>query len=163
MGVMQVMGELAKIYGLDQDKGCTIGILHDAGKDLNDDQQKQLIDEGNIQISYECESDYVFYLHAPVGAYFVQKELGISDELVLAAITTHTYYGSSRYFNDPLCWCLRFADILEPTRNWDGEVFLNEGAARLRELVYAGRMVNGAFLLTETIINWLIVISSVIA
>ena len=34
LGVMQVMSELAEVYGLDQEKAKTIGILHDAAKDL---------------------------------------------------------------------------------------------------------------------------------
>jgi putative nucleotidyltransferase with HDIG domain len=46
--VMQVMGELAEVYGLDVEKAQTIGILHDAGKDLPSKVQGQLITEGNI-------------------------------------------------------------------------------------------------------------------
>jgi len=154
LGVMQLMGELAEVYGLDREKALTIGILHDAGKDLPPDQQKQLIDEGNIQIQHACESDYVYYLHAPVGSYFVRRELGIDNELILDAIATHTYFGNTSYFNDPLSWCLRFSDILEPTRNWGREKRLLEGAKRLKELVFAGKLVEGAFLQTGVIIQW---------
>ena len=154
LGVMQVMGELAEVYGLDREKACTIGILHDAGKDFTLDQQKQLIEEGNIQIKYACEADYVYYLHGPVGATFVLKELGITDQLILAAIATHTYMGNSPYFNDPLCWCVRFSDILEPTRNWTPEKLMFEGAKHLRELVYGGKMAEAAWFQTDMIIKW---------
>ena len=91
LGVMQVMGELAEVYGLDPEKARIIGILHDAGKDLPPDVQRQLIVEGNIQIQHACDVNYYHYLHGPVGAFLVQKELGITDELILGAIISHTF------------------------------------------------------------------------
>jgi predicted HD superfamily hydrolase involved in NAD metabolism len=154
LGVMQVMGELAQVYGLDQGKAHTIGILHDAGKDLSLVQQERLIAEGRIHITHECERDYVIYLHAPVGAYFVQKELAIQDEIILAAIATHSYFGTSPHFNDPLCWCMRFSDILEPTRDWSSEPLLMEGSERLKDLAYTGRMAEGALFITGVLISW---------
>ena len=154
LGAMQVMGELAEVYGLDKEKAQTIGILHDAGKDLPERTIEELVREGKIQITYECETNYVLYLHGPVGAYFVQKELGIQDELVLDAIKTHTYYGTSKYFHDPMTWCLRFSDMLEPTRQWGQEKILLDCAERLRKLAYAGRMKEGAFLESSCFIQW---------
>lgn len=156
VGVMQVMGELAEVYELDKEKAQTIGILHDAGKDLPESKINELLDEGNIQITHECETNYVLYLHGPVGSYFVHKELGMVDELILDAIKTHTYYGygTSKHFDDPMAWCLRFSDILEPTRQWGQEVILLECANKLRKLVYKGRMKEGAFLQTGCLIKW---------
>jgi predicted HD superfamily hydrolase involved in NAD metabolism len=154
LGTMQVMGELAEAYGLDKEKAETIGILHDAGKDLPEKKIEELLRKGNIQIVYECETNYVLYLHGPVGAYFVQKELGIQDELVLDAIKTHTYCGTSKYFNDPMTWCLRFSDMLEPTRKWGQEKILLDCAERLRTLAYAGKMKEGAFLESGCLIKW---------
>jgi HD superfamily phosphohydrolase YqeK len=151
---MEVMGELAEIYELDKEKAQTIGILHDAGKDLSIEKQIELIDEGKILINHECETNYLLYLHGPVGSFFVQKELGIKDELILEAIKTHTYYGTSKYFDDPMSWCLRFLDILEPTRKWGQEKLLLDCAERLRELAYTGRMKEGAFLQTGCLIKW---------
>jgi predicted HD superfamily hydrolase involved in NAD metabolism len=151
---MQVMGELADIYGLDKEKAQAIGILHDAGKDLPQSKIEELVRDGNIQITYECESNYVLYLHGPVGAYFVHRELGLTDELILDAIKTHTYYGASKYFHAPMAWCLRFSDILEPTRNWEHEKILLDCANQLRNLVYAGRMKEAAFLQMGCLIRW---------
>lgn len=154
LGSMAVMGELAEIYGLDKEKAQTIGILHDAGKDLPKGTIEELVDEGNIQITYECETNYSLYLHGPVGSYFIQKELGIKDELILEAIKTHTYFGTSKYFDDPLAWCLRFSDILEPTRKWGQEKIMLDCAEHLRELAYSGRMKEGACLVTGCLIRW---------
>ncbi len=154
LGVMQVMGELAKIYQLDQEQALTAGILHDAAKDLPVERQNEIIKAGNIQISHPCEANYVLYLHGPVGSFFVQTELGIDDELILDAITGHTYFGNSPYFEHALSWCLRFSDILEPTRNWEQEKIILNCAKHLRELVYAGQMKEAAFLQTGCLLKW---------
>lgn len=154
LGVMQVMGELAGVYDIDPEKALTTGLLHDAAKDLAPAQQAEIINEAGIERRHECESDYVHYLHGPVGAYFVQRELGIADPLILDAITMHTYCGNGVAFDQPICWCLRFADILEPTRDWTNVRWLRNGVVRLREAAYAGRMAEGAFLQTGWLIQW---------
>jgi predicted HD superfamily hydrolase involved in NAD metabolism len=154
LGVMGVMGELSEIYALDKEKAQTIGILHDAGKDLPEEKIKELMDAGNIQIQHEYEMNYVLYLHGPVGAYFVQKELGITDELILDAIKTHTFCGTSKYFDDPMVWCLKFSDLLEPGRNFGQQQTIIGGIKRIRDLAYSGRMKEGALLLTGFLINF---------
>ncbi|MCJ7702299.1 MAG: bis(5'-nucleosyl)-tetraphosphatase (symmetrical) YqeK [Anaerolineales bacterium] len=154
LGVRQVMGELAEVYELDKEKALTIGLLHDAGKDLSPTRRKQILAEASIEIRHEVERNYLFYLHGPVGAYLVRKELGITDELILGAIETHTYAGNSQNFNHPLCWCLRFADILEPNRDFRAVKRLHKGKERLRNLVYAGQMAEGAYLHSGWLLRW---------
>ena len=148
------MGEFAEIYGLDCEASLTAGILHDAAKDLPLAQQAEILREAKIEICHECEWDYLHYLHGPVGACYVERELDITDTLILDAITTHTYFGNSATFDDPICWCLRFADLLEPSRNWNSVRWLRNGISRLREVVYAGRMAEGAFLQTGWLMKW---------
>jgi HD superfamily phosphohydrolase YqeK len=93
-------------------------------------------------------------LHGPVGAYLVQKELGMTDELILGAIISHTYYGSSPYFNHPLSWCMRFSDFLEANRDWSDIKLVFTCVERLRILAYAGEMEEGAFLHAAMLIKW---------
>ncbi len=154
LGVMQIMEELAGINELDREKARTVGILHDAAKDLSPGLQERLVIEGSIQISYACETDYVYYLHAPVSAYFIRRKLGIADPEILGPIISHTFYGNDPHFHSPMSWCLRFADILEPTRNWEQEKLLNDGARKLRKLVYRGKIAESAALVTHTLIAW---------
>lgn len=154
LGVMQVMGELAEIYHLDRDQALTAGLLHDAAKDLPLEKQTLLIQAGNFQINHEYEANFYTYLHGPVGAFFVQKELGIDDPLILNAIADHTYSRTSPDFNHPLSWCVRFADFLEPTRNWSKEKTILNCMGRLRELSYAGEVGPAAFLLTGHLLKW---------
>ena len=152
IGVMQVMGELAKIYPLDEEKALTAGLLHDAAKDLSAGQIDAIVEEAHIAFHDPCEQDYVLYLHGPVGAYYVQKELGITDPDILDAITRHTWVGTIETFEPPLVWCLRFSDILEPNRRWDGPARkIREGEPRLREAVYAGRLEEAAYIQAEIV------------
>ena len=154
LGVMQVIGELAEVYSLDRDKAMTIGLLHDAAKDFTPTEQAAIMAEAKIQINDPSEADYTHHLHGPVGAYFVRRELGISDPLILDAIASHTFYWRTPTFDDPICWCLRFSDILEPGRNWGAVRWLKTGGFRLRETVYAGHWQEGAFLHMGALLHW---------
>jgi predicted HD superfamily hydrolase involved in NAD metabolism len=154
LGVMQVMGELAEVYSLDREKALTVGLLHDAAKDLTPAQQAEIIAEAHIEIHHAEERDYVLYLHGPVGAWFVRKELGITDDTILEAICGHTFYGNGQNFEAALSWCVRFSDLLEPNRDWSQVKWLRKGLPRLKEAVYGGRMSEGAFLQTGWLIQW---------
>ncbi len=115
-----------------------------------------MIQEGGIAIQHPSERDYSLYLHGPVGAYFVQKELGIEDRLILDAIAMHTWCVDGENYHHPLVWCLRFADILEPYRKWDGKARqIREGAPRLRELAYGGKLMEAAVFQAGMIIRFL--------
>jgi predicted HD superfamily hydrolase involved in NAD metabolism len=154
LGVEQVIGELAGIYGLDREKALAVGLLHDAAKDLEPERVEKLVAEGAIVIQHECDRDYAHYLHAPVGAWFVRQELGVDDPLILDTIARHTFYGEGVACDENLLWCLRFADILEPNRGWHKEPGLVAGMARLRERVYAGNQTEAAWLLTGWPVRW---------
>ena len=153
LGVMQVMGELAPIYALDPEKALVTGLLHDAAKDLPPEQVQQIVDEAGIIIHEPADENYLLYLHGPVGEYFVHQQLGITDRVILDAIRLHTYYGVGEDFHSIFDWCLRFADILEPNRNWADARPLREGTPRLRQLVYSGQWIEGAFVHLEMIIK----------
>lgn len=155
LGVMQVMGELAEVYGLDPEMARSIGLLHDAAKDLPRVQQERFLLEGNLREDHPFESNYE-YVHGLVGSAIIQRELGIHDPLILDAITTHTFFGNSPYFHHPLCWCTRFSDIIEPNRDWRAEKRIQVLDIILKELVYDGKMVQAARIYTETMIHWFI-------
>jgi predicted HD superfamily hydrolase involved in NAD metabolism len=155
LGVMQVMGELAEIYALDRDKALTVGLLHDAAKDMSPADYGPMIKEAKIVIGDPCEAEYVFYLHGPVGAYVVHKQLGVTDPLILNAIYNHTWCGKESTIISPTTWALRFADLLEPNRNWQNVPLIGEKEPTLRELVYAGRMQEAALFETDMLIKFM--------
>lgn len=141
---MRVMVELAEIYSLDSEQAQTTGLLHDAARDMSDAQLLTLAQEAGIELNDPCERHPV-YLHAPVGAYLVSRELNVTDDLILDAIAAHSHASHSRNFDAPLSRCLRFADVLEPGRAW-------LGFNKLRSTVYAGQDEEAALLLC----GWLI-------
>jgi predicted HD superfamily hydrolase involved in NAD metabolism len=145
LGVMQVMGELAEVYALDPEKAAVAGLLHDAAKELPPVQQEQLLCESGIRIENPVEQDFVLYLHGPVGAYLVSKELNVTDPQILDGIYRHTFSGVEGPLS-AFVWCLRFADILEPYRNWQDVRWFRDGGPRLRDAVYSRRLAEGAFL-----------------
>lgn len=155
IGVMQVMRELSKIYGLDEERALITGLLHDTAKDLSIEQVAEIVTEAHITFHEPCEKDYTLYLHGPVGALFVKKELGVTDPEVLDAIYRHTWVGKIEAFEPALVWCLRFSDILEPNRKWDGNAQkIREGAPRLRETAFAGKLKEAALIHTEMVIGF---------
>jgi predicted HD superfamily hydrolase involved in NAD metabolism len=145
---MQVLDDLAKVYSLDRERARTVGILHDAAKELTLEQQMELVEEAKIRLYYPCDHDPL-YLHGPVGAYLISRELGITDHVILDTISVHTYYGDGVDLS-PLCWCLRFADLVEPARKWRDWPVIR----KLRELAYSGRMEEGALFQTQWLVEW---------
>lgn len=146
LGVMQVMAELSPIYSLDRAQAMTAGLLHDAARDLNSEYQLVLAEEAGINWCDPCERHPV-YLHALVGAYLVAKELGITDCLILDAIAAHSYAGDGHNFDAPLSRCLRFADILAPSQEW-------QGMKKLKRVVYARRTEEAALLQCAWLIEY---------
>lgn len=145
LGVMQVMSELASVYNLDETTAMMCGILHDAAKELPLGRQLEMAEKNNISLRTEFDK-YPLFLHGPVGACYVADELGVSDPMVLDAILNHSYFGEGAAFSPLQCWCLRFADILEPSRDW------NDIQNQLRPLVYSGNVHESAYVLMKWMI-----------
>ena len=146
MGVMHVMNELAEIYSLEPTKAAVAGLLHDAAKDLEPVQQIALAEGAGIELRYPCER-HPQYLHGPLSAHLASEECGVTDGLILDAIWTHTFYGDGVNLDRTFAWCLRFADLLAPSREWVGQ-------RRLKAVVYAGEMEQAALLQSGWVIEF---------
>jgi predicted HD superfamily hydrolase involved in NAD metabolism len=153
LGVMQVMGELAPVYGLDMDLSERAGLLHDAAKDFGPDEQERAVQQAGIVIREPAELDYNLYMHGPISALVAEATYGVRDRLVLNAIRTHTAMDGED-FNHPLSWCLRFSDLLEPNRNWQNVPWLFKGLPRLRAAVFGGRLEEAALLQYGWVQQW---------
>lgn len=158
LGVAQVTVELSAVYGaecgLNRDLAETAGLLHDAAKDLDEAAIEQIVREEAIPMPAPEDGDYVHYLHGPVGAAYIRRELGITDPRVLDAVAMHTYAGQGPGLTAPLTWLVRFADLLEPNRDWSRVPWLVEGLPRLRVLAYGGELEAAARLQTGLLIDW---------
>lgn len=139
IGVMQVMEQLSGVYAFDRELGAATGLLHDAAKDLPEEQWKEIVAREKIALHEPADADYNLYLHGPVGAALVKEVLGITDPVMLECIQRHTFYGSGDRPDTPFEWCLRFSDLLEPNRRWDNAPQLSGIMERHRELAFGGR------------------------
>lgn len=145
LGVMQVMSELASIYNLNKATAMTAGILHDIAKEFASEDLIKMAVENNIALCTEYDKISLF-LHGPVGACYIAQKLGVRDSMVLEAISRHSYFGQGAALSPSFCWCLRFADLLEPSRDWE------ELRNQLEPIVYAGEIGEAAYLL----MRWMI-------
>ena len=145
LGVMQVMGELASLYNLNKTKALTAGILHDIAKEFTPDDLTKWADDNNIPLCTEYDKIPLF-LHGPIGACYIAQKLGIIDSMTLEAISRHSYFGEGAALSPSFCWCLRFADLLEPSRDWI------ELKNQLKPIVYSGEIGEAAYLLMRWVI-----------
>lgn len=115
LGVMETAVSLAKQYGADEKKAELAAIFHDYAKFRPKPEMKAIIvAEGYPEdlLQYNAE-----LWHAPVGAYLVKKEAGITDQEVLNAIRYHT---SGRPGMTLLEKIIYLADYIEPGRHFPG-------------------------------------------
>ncbi len=80
---------LAIIFGADASKAYTAGLLHDIAKDMNEEQQLQMLAKFDIILS-DAESRSKQLWHPMIGAEYVRQELGINDTEIINAIRYHT-------------------------------------------------------------------------
>ncbi len=115
LGVMETAIVLADRYGADQKKAELAAIFHDYAKFRSKEEMKQtIIEQGMNPLLLQFNSEL---WHAPVGAYLVEKEAGISDVEILDAIRYHT---SGRPEMTTLEKIIYLADYIEPGRHFPG-------------------------------------------
>lgn len=115
IGVMETAIALAKKYGADEKKAEIAAIFHDYAKFRPKEEMKKIITEVKmpaILLDYNSE-----LWHAPVGAFLVEKEVGIKDKDILEAIRYHT---SGRKGMTLLEKIIYLADYIEPGRHFPG-------------------------------------------
>ncbi|WP_409301803.1 bis(5'-nucleosyl)-tetraphosphatase (symmetrical) YqeK [Peribacillus sp. SCS-155] len=115
LGVVDTALQLAKRFGGDTQKAELAAIFHDYAKFRPKEEMKEII------ISQNMREDLLVYnpelWHAPVGAFLVEKEAGITDREVLDAINYHT---SGRVNMTLLEKIIFVADYIEPGRSFPG-------------------------------------------
>lgn len=115
IGVTDTAVELAGKYGADIEKTELAAIFHDYAKFRPKDEMRSIIIEQSMPedlLEYSSE-----LWHAPVGAYLVKSEIGITDEEILGAIKYHT---SGRPNMTLMEKCVFIADYIEPGRAFPG-------------------------------------------
>lgn len=115
IGVMETAILLARQYEVDEKKAEIAAIFHDYAKFRPKEEMKQIIVAEKMApelLQYNSE-----LWHAPVGAFLVEKEVGIVDMEILNAIKYHT---SGRVGMSMLEKIIYLADYIEPGRQFPG-------------------------------------------
>lgn len=89
IGTMETAMELAEMLNLDKNKAQIAGLMHDCAKCFPNDRLLKIIHDELTDIQ-DCELVNYKTLHAPVSAYIVEKDFGITDQEILSAIRWHT-------------------------------------------------------------------------
>ncbi|NLX90907.1 MAG: HD domain-containing protein [Firmicutes bacterium] len=120
-GVEDMARRLSAAYGADEEKAALAALLHDYGKIYPTHDLMQVAVENNIVDEFSLQEPAL--LHAPVGSWLLEHELGIYDLEILNAVKTHTT-GSAGM---PLLSCIIYlADFIEPGRSFPGVVEIRE-------------------------------------
>ncbi|WP_227934889.1 bis(5'-nucleosyl)-tetraphosphatase (symmetrical) YqeK [Alkalihalobacillus deserti] len=115
LGVIKAAEELAFRFGADKEKAMLAAAFHDYAKFRDKEEMKLLVWEKLNDKSLLNYGDEL--LHAPCGAYYVEREVGITDENVLNAIRYHT---TGRPGMTVLEKVIFLADYIEPGRHFKG-------------------------------------------
>jgi predicted HD superfamily hydrolase involved in NAD metabolism len=137
IGVMDTSIELAKKYGVDENKAELAAIFHDYAKFRDKEEMRNIILEQNMPQDLLAHHDELW--HAPVGAYLVEKEVGIKDKDVLEAIKCHT---SGKINMTTLDKVLYVADYIEPGRDFPGVEEVRESAKASLDIAMIQAMKN---------------------
>jgi predicted HD superfamily hydrolase involved in NAD metabolism len=115
LGVVQSAIELAERFEVNKEKAMLAAVFHDYAKFRDKEEMKKLVREKLNDKSFLDYGDEL--LHAPCGAYYVEKEIGITNEDVLNAIRYHT---TGRPGMTVLEKVVFLADYIEPGRKFKG-------------------------------------------
>ena len=111
IGVMEMSGELAKIYNVDVETAKMAGLLHDIAKEMSKEEMLKYVKENNIEIT-EVESINTGILHGKIGADIAKKKYDVIEQ-IQKAIEYHT---TTHPNMDTLAKIIYVADKIELNR-----------------------------------------------
>ena len=135
LGTANCAKELAKQFGLNQDKAYLAWLLQDCAKCFSNEKLLDIIHQ-HLDVE-ECEMLNYKTLHAPVSAYIAETEFNITDNEIISAIRWHTLGKLNMTDFEKIIF---IADKIEPnTRD-------KEYSAKIRELLSQDNGLNKALL-----------------
>ncbi len=112
VNTMKEAVRLAEHYGEDVEAAAIAGLLHDCGKNLNDEQTLEYCSNYGITLS-RLEQNQVFLMHGAVGALIAREKYRVENVYILNAIKYHTTgYGDMSMLDK----IILLADYIEPGR-----------------------------------------------
>ena len=116
LGVADTAKKLARINGVSEEKAEIAGLIHDIAKNLPKEIMQEIIEENNILLS-EVEKNNSDLWHSIIGPIVAKEKLNIDDDEILSAMRWHT---TGKENMSTLEKILYIADMIEPSRNFDG-------------------------------------------
>ncbi|KRL60910.1 bis(5'-nucleosyl)-tetraphosphatase (symmetrical) YqeK [Latilactobacillus fuchuensis] len=113
--VEQTAIELARQNGADVERAAIAGLVHDYAKQLPDETFIAAIQANHFDPDLLNYGNAIW--HGVVGAYFIERDLGIHDDIILNAIRRHTIGAPEMTLIDQI---LFVADFIEPGRDFPG-------------------------------------------
>ena len=126
INVMDTAVDMAKHYGIYDERFVLAGLLHDCAKDISSENMFKLCKEYNIEVDIYQKAQPAL-LHGALGAEIAKHEFGIDDAEILRSIKYHTTGCENMGMLEKIIY---MADYIEPGR----EFF---GVKKLRKLSYA--------------------------
>lgn len=123
-GVAEEAVKLARRNEVEEEKAYIAGLLHDCGREYEEEEMIKEAERRNIAIG-EIERANPMLLHAYIGAIKAKEEYGIEEEEIIAAIWRHTVGGKNMSKLEKIIY---LADMIEESREY-------EGVEELREIV----------------------------
>ena len=111
--VVDVAVEVAQRFEIDTGRVTAAALLHDFARAIKGGRLLELAREYGIPVTPLDERMPVF-LHGPVGAEMVRRELHVEDDEVLEAIRLHTIGGTGM---GPVAKVVYLADKIEPSKD----------------------------------------------
>lgn len=108
--------KLAEQYGVNKSKAYYTGLVHDYAKGMSGAELLIKAEEAEL-IEDPVDRQLPDLLHAPVGAILLKQELGIKDEEILQAVSSHTLGNLNMSTLDKIIF---LADMVEPKRDFPG-------------------------------------------
>ncbi|MFC0473427.1 bis(5'-nucleosyl)-tetraphosphatase (symmetrical) YqeK [Halalkalibacter kiskunsagensis] len=115
LGVVDTAVELADRFGANREKVELAAVFHDYAKFRDKEEMKRLVEEKLSDKSCLGFGDEL--LHAPCGAYFVEHEVGLTDQEILNGIRYHTTGRPDMTLLEKIVF---LADYIEPGRKFKG-------------------------------------------
>lgn len=130
LGVVEVAEQLALYYGAEPKNARLAALLHDCSKvvDVTEADMHRLAAETLFEDIYPLQTTGEALLHALASEVIARKKYGVRNKDVLSSIRWHT---TGRVGMTPLDMIIYTADMLEPSRSYDG-------VEELRQLMYQG-------------------------
>lgn len=115
LGVEETAVALAERFGESPEKASIAALTHDYAKERSDEEFQLAIEQGDYEDKKELIKFGNAIWHGLVGADFVARELGITDEAILNAIRLHTTGAAEMSLLDKIIYV---ADYIEPGRDF---------------------------------------------